>query len=39
MNKYGKSPEKAVRSNTKTAKAKLRSKGYGKKSSVAKKGG
>ena len=37
MNKYGKKPEKAVRSDTKTAKVKLRSKGYGKKSGVAKK--
>ena len=35
MNRYGKKPEKSVRSDTETAKAKLRSKGYGKKSSVA----
>ena len=39
MNRYGKKPEKAVRSDTKTAKAKLGSTGYGKKSSVAKKRG
>jgi hypothetical protein len=39
MNKYGKKPEKSVRSDTKVAKVGLRSKGYGKQSSVAKKSG
>ena len=39
MGRYAKKPEKSVRSYTKVAKAKLRSKGYGKKSGVAKKGG
>lgn len=37
MNKYGKKPEKAVRSDTSSAKKQLKSKGYGKKSSAPKK--
>ena len=35
MSKYGKSPEKAVKSDTTTAKRQIRSNGYGKDSSVA----